>query len=479
MKKITIVALAAFMASFSSCSEDLLDQQPVNTMLYDGALTIKTEKDLASALQGMYSEFASADAFGADITLIGDLVSDNAFISQTNDGRFKITNQMTWTASTTNSDFKLYNKLYDAVSMANIIINSDIEQTDAVKGIVAQAYAARGLAYFYLATYYAANPTSGVNQEYGIAIHTGAYDPNAYYARTTVAETYEQIISDLEKGISPYNEVTENKGYLSATSARLLLAKAYLTRGAEGDYEKAIQYAEDAINLSQNSALISADQLQDYFGGTTSATTKDQAETVFEINMSVIANPGVNRALGSFFDPNGRKGYFMFRDNLVQLYKDGDARKYLFTQENADRGDAPNGHFLLKNLQVIDGTSYVGNVRVLRLTEAKFIKWEAMAKSGKGAEALQQVNEFATERGGSTYTGDALTAILEEKRKEFVGEGQRFIDLKRNNLGFEKGTNITGYVNSVPADSKFFVFPIPSSSINLNKLITQYPGWTN
>ncbi len=479
MKKITILALAAFMVSFSSCSEDLLEQTPVDQMIYDGSNTIKSEKDLKAALNGMYSEFAVADGLGADATIIGDLVSDNAFISQKNDGRYKITNAMTWTASTTNTDFRLYNKMYDVVSMANLIINSELPETDNVKGIKAQAYTARGLAFYYLATYYAANPTSGVNQEYGIAIHTGEYDPNAYYARKTVAETYAQIIADLENGITPYNEVTDNKGYLSATAARLMLAKAYLTRGAEGDYDKAIQFADDAINLSQNSTLISKDQLMDYFAGSTSATTKDQAETVFEINMSVVENPGVNRALGSFFDPNGKKGYLMFRDALVQSYQDGDARKALFSQENADRGDAPNGHFLLKNRQVIDGVSYTGNVRVLRLTEAKFIKWEAMAKSGKGAEALQQLNEFATERGGSTYTGDALTAILEEKRKEFVGEGQRFIDLKRNNLGFEKGTNITGYVSSVPADSKFFVFPIPSSSINLNKLITQYPGWTN
>ena len=254
MKKITILAITAFLVSFSSCSEDLLDQQPVNTVTYDGNSTIKNEQDMLSALNGMYSEFASEDALGADATIVGELVSDNAFISQKNDGRFKITNAMTWTASDTNNDVRIYNQMYDVVSMANLIINSEIEETDVVKGYKAQAYAARGIAFYYLATYYAANPTSGTNQEYGIAIHTGAYDPNAYYPRKTVAETYAQIIEDLEKGITPYNEMTDNKGYISATAARLALAKAYLTRGEKGDYEKAIQYADDAINLSPNSS---------------------------------------------------------------------------------------------------------------------------------------------------------------------------------------------------------------------------------
>lgn len=477
MKKITILAIAAFMVSFSSCNEDLLDQKAVNSISYDGNQTIQTESQMQYVLNGMYSEFADADALGADVTMFGELISDNAFISNTNDGRFKITNAMTWTASDTNSDFKQYNKLYDAVAMANIIINSEIEQSEAVKSMVAQAYAARGLAFYYLASFYGANPTSGVNQEYGIPIHTGAYDPNAYYPRATVAETYAQIISDLENGISDANEVTENKGYLNANAARIALAKAYLTRGAEGDYEKAIHYADEA--LVSSSDLLKKDQLLAYFSGSTSDKVKNQPETAFEINMSITANPGVNRSLGSFYDPNGRKGYFMFRQGLVDQYQDSDIRKELFTQENAATNDDPMGYFLLKNKQVIDGNSHTGNVRVIRLTEALFIKWEAMAKLGQGAAALAELNEFAAERGGATYSGDALTAVLAEKRIEFAGEGLRFFDLKRNNLGFEKGTNYRGTENNIPATSKFFVLPIPSSSLNLNKVITQYPGWTN
>lgn len=477
MKKITLLAVAAFMVSFSSCNEDLLDQKAVNSITYDGNQTITTEKQMQAVLDGMYSELASADALGADVTIFGELVSDNAFISNTNDGRFKITNAMTWTASDTNSDFKQFDKLYDAVAMANIIINTEIEQTNAVQSMVAQAYAARGLAFYYLASFYAENPTSGVNQEFGIPIHTGAYDPNAYYPRATVAETYAQIIADLEKGISDANEVTENKGYLNATAARIALAKAYLTRGEAGDYEKAILYADEALAASNN--LLKKDELVSYFSGSTSAEVKNQPETAFEINMSLTANPGVNRSLGSFYDPNGRKGYFMFRQGLVNLYADTDIRKALFTQENAATNDDPMGYFLLKNRQVIDGNSHVGNVRVIRLTEALFIKWEAMAKLGQGPAALNELNEFSAERGGNTYSGDALTAILTEKRIEFAGEGLRFFDLKRNNLGFDKETNIRGNAAPIAPNSKYFVFPVPSSSLNLNKLLVQYPGWTN
>lgn len=476
MKKVTILAIAAFMATFSSCSEDLLDEMPVDTIIYDGNNTIKNEQGMNAVLNAMYSELATADALGTDGIILGELVSDNAFISRRNDGRFKITNTMTWTASDTNNDFVIYNKMYDVVAMANMIINSTLEESDVVKGYKAQAYAARGMAFYYLASFYAANPTSGENQEYGIAMYTGEYNPTGFYGRSTVAETYAQIISDLENGISEFNETTQNKGYLSATASRILLAKAYLTRGAEGDYQKAIEYADQAL---AGKTTITSDKLNSYFKGNTSAELNNQPETVFEINMSLIANPGVNRSISAFYDPYGAKNYLMFRADFINSIADEDARKQLFTQENANATDDPKGFYVQKFTQTVDGTNFVGNVRVLRLTEAKFIKWEAMAKLGQGAAALAELNEFTAERGGVEYQGDALTAVLAEKRIEFLGEGQRFHDLKRNNLGFVKTTNVEGGISEVPANSKYFFFPIPSSSLNLNRLIKQFPGWTN
>lgn len=184
-----------------------------------------------------------------------------------------------------------------------------------------------------------------MNQEYGIAIHTGEYNPNAYYGRATIAETYAQIISDLEKGNSEFNETTVNKGYLSATASRLMLAKAYLTRGEAGDYQKAIQYADEALMAN---ATISSTELESYFKGTTSGELNNQPETVFEINMSVIANPGVNRSISAFYDPYGAKIYLMFRADYINSIAEGDVRKGLFIQDNASENDDPKAYYVQK-----------------------------------------------------------------------------------------------------------------------------------
>ena len=481
MKKIKYILLTAFAITAFSCSSDDLVQFPEDGVgIEAGVNPIKDESTMEFVLKGMYTQFAVAESFNSYIPNLGNLASDDLFVSSTNSGYFLTFHNMNWSAAAGDQN-AIYNELYDIVAQANFIINAKIEETDNVKAMKAQAYTARGMAFFYLAQGWGENPTSGKNQEYGIPLYTGEFDPFAFYGRSSVADTYAQIISDLKAGIVAENETPVNKSFLSSTAARLLLAKAYLT---VGDYANAISYADDALNKAPGVfSLVTADQLQEYFY---SDKVDNQAETVFEIGNSVLANPGVNYSMGVLYDPynvgteeNTRKS-ILVRSNLVDLFGADDVRRNLFLKDTRD-DDAPNpGYFIKKYKNYIVTDQNIANVKTLRLTEAKFIKWEAMAKSGQGAKALAEVNTFATERGGTTYSGDALAAVLTEKRKEFVGEGQRFFDLKRNNLPIVKATNCNANCNVATGD-KLFVLPIPSYSLNINPILKdqQYPGWGN
>ena len=102
-----------------------------------------------------------------------------------------------------------------------------------------------------------------------------------------------------------------------------------------------------------------------------------------------------------------------------------------------------------------------------------------MAKSGQQGQAVALLNEFTASRGSTiTYNeGNVLQGILEEKKKEFIGEGHRFFDLKRNNLPINKGTNCGGARCDVDANDKIFVLPIPRTERDLVPEIKQYPGW--
>ncbi|STD52965.1 RagB/SusD family nutrient uptake outer membrane protein [Empedobacter falsenii] len=491
-KNIFVLSLFTITLGFTSCSEDDLNQFPdYGIGMPNGGNPITDETTMAKVLTGMYQQMSTADAFASTIPVVGSLASDDFFVSTNNSGYYLTTSNLSWTPSS--SDFTVaYNELYDVVAQANIVLNATIEETTAVKKYKAQAYTARGMAHLYLAMGWAENPTSGKNQEYGIAIYTGNFDPNLKSPRSTVEETYNSIIEDLKKGIDSSNDTPASKAYLSATSARLLLAKAYLWKG---DYANAISMANEAINSAPASfSLLKNSQVVNYFYGATGASESEfenQPETVWEVGLTALNNPGVNTSMGVLFDyldPTNKTGAeaglnarrsILARQSLYDLYNDGDIRKTLFVKDTRTF-DTPSGYFINKYRKTVGGVNNIGNIKILRLTEAKFIKWEAMAKSGQGATALTELNEFALERGGSAYSGDALTAILAEKRKEFAGEGQRFYDLKRNNLSMDKVSNVpSGAISTVAAGDKLFVFPIPSYSINVNTNMTQYPGWVN
>lgn len=481
MKKLQYILIAAFAISFSSCSEDYLEERPgTGIEVPPGANPIKDEATMKNLLIGMYNQFAHTDAFGSTILNVNNIISDDVFVSVTNSGYFRTTNLMTWTPS--GSDFTQYNKLYDAIGLSNFVLNAKITESANVKNYQAQAYTARALALFYLVNYYSANPTSGLNQNLGIPVYIGEYDQFGIYPRKTVAEVYDQIIADLNAATAS-TFTGGNKGYFSTTSAELILSKVYLTRGQAGDYDKAIEHADKALAAGGAASLLKKDKLVNYFYPAAKTDNDNQAETVWELNMSEKSNIGVNYSMGVLYDPASSRRSQYVRASLYDQYDATDVRKSLFTKSTV-AADSPVGYAIKKyKWTVTDQGSAkpnIANIKIFRLTDALFVKWEAMAKSGKGAAALTEVNAFAVERGATTaYTGDPLTAVLKEKRKEFVGEGQRFFDLKRNNLDLVKGTNCTGANCTVTATNKLFVLPVPTSSTNINTLMVQYPGWEN
>ena len=123
--------------------------------------------------------------------LVGDLLSDNMFVSNLN-GSFIDTYNFNYNAA--QNEFSFYDKLYEAIAKCNLVINNTTVADNAgVTRIKGEAKTLRALAYFTLVNYYSATPTSGVNQEYGVPLVLTDYDVNIQPARATVAQVYDQI----------------------------------------------------------------------------------------------------------------------------------------------------------------------------------------------------------------------------------------------------------------------------------------------
>ncbi|MEC5157641.1 RagB/SusD family nutrient uptake outer membrane protein [Chryseobacterium sp. MP_3.2] len=479
--KLFIVTAFTSVMLLPSCSEDRLIEEPVDQ--FPIAEAIRSENDMRSLLNGVYDQYSTSRAFGADILAFGDLISDNVFITALpTDVSYRNTGFLNWSADV--SDFGMIDDLYDGIILANTVINNTaLPQTTNVLNLQGEARIARAVGYFYAVSFYSPNPTSNVNQEFGVPLNLGVYDPNLQLPRATVSAVYDQIITDLTTALSTMtNETPVNKGFLSKTAARLLLSRVYLTRGSTGDYQKSIEYADQVINAGAPGgtfSFVERAKYVNYFTSQSTAVSENQPETVWEINMTFTGNenPGINSSLASFYEFIGAKKRFLFTQDFYASFPTTDIRRSLFTSAQVPAADDPKGIWTRKYIRNTDEGPFAHNIKIFRMSEAYLNKIEALFKSGSTGPALTQLNAFATLRGGSTYTEATIQTILAERRKEFFAEGQRFFDLKRNNLGFSRLTNCYSIVCSVPANDKIFVIPMPLREMNINTNMTQYPGW--
>ena len=73
-----------------------------------------------------------------------------------------------------------------------------------------------------------------------------------------------------------------------------------------------------------------------------------------------------------------------------------------------------------------------------------------------------------------------LKAILQEKWKEFAGEGERYFDLKRYRKSLLSDWNLSATMKNKPIkpDDYRWLFPIPKGEYLYNENISQNAGWT-
>ena len=473
MKKILLTALAVFSLQFmNSCSDEDLDIVPAYLDTLD---TIDTEEKLQMFLNGAYLRATSASAFGAEALFFGDLLSDHMFASS-------YLNTTNFNYNMYVNDFGFYGPAYSSILNCNIVINNDIvDDSENVARIKAEAKILRAFLYLHLVNSYSATPSSGVNQEYGVPLVTGEYDLSIQPARSTVDEVYTQIISDLEAGLANAYDAPDYKNYLSKTAAKLLLSRAYLTRKAPGDAERALQYATEIVNNSPSVfAPVAPENYVAYFNNTSNAMTENQPETIWELDLNInnasATGIGSNLSLSSYYERTGTRRSFLFTQTFYDSFADTDVRKGLFTSQGVPATDDPKGLWTTKWTRNSESGNFVRDIKILRFAEAQLNRIEALYLTGQNAQALTELNAFAASRGGSTYSGaDLLNDILTERYKEFFAEGHRFYDLKRHNLPIIRTTNCTAC--SLPAGDLRFVFPMDEGDINANSNSSQYPGY--
>ncbi len=344
---------------------------------------------------------------------------------------------------------------YASVLYANVILEAlqKIEVTDnnraEYESIKGGALYFRSKAFFNLIVTFAKqyNPATA-NTDFGIPLRLKS-DVNQQVSRQTVAEVYNQITTDLEAAGMLLPPKGVSKADASKASAYGLLARCYLVMNKYVDAltaaDKSLQY--HSILLDFNSV---------------NATPRFPIPYLNDEN-HIFSQ--LSRAYQTTQDVQG-----IVEPELYNMYEGNDLRKVLyFTPSRADgeigfRGSS-NG------IQQFGGTA---------TNEMLLIRAECKARANDLAGALSDINTLLVKRYKTgTYvvkttnnTSAVLQVILNERRKELVRRGLRWLDLKRLNVDPLTTKTLVRTVNNqtyaLPPNDPRYTFPIPDYIIQFN-----------
>lgn len=499
---------AILAASLSSCVNDWLDVAPSDGTDADAALT--SSSDLAAARTGMYAALKGnsnlVDYYGQQFFVYGDVHAGDDYqynnIGGSNrasfyyDMNYQTASEFTSSTSSSNVAWK---SPYIVIGRANRIIAaaeggalSDAAEAKAtIDQYAAEAKVLRALAHFDLVRIYGKPYTEDQGASLGVPLVTGVLESNAKPARSTVAEVYTQVVKDLTEAISSNALATETEpGYVSVWGAKAILSRVYLNMG---DYANALSVAEDIIKNSKESgaALWTRDQ---YFKAW-DASTPNESEFLFRLNVAGSTDSNDLNGIGNLQQREGYKEMVATKKFVDMLTSDPeDVRNEMFLPATAAKEVATYGtnKVFLNKLRGQGGNlRNVTIVPIIRLSEVYLTAAECAFRNNDKTKAVEYLNDLVknrttTEASLATVDNITLERILIERRKELIGEGQRYFDALRNNETITRYTSEAdkGWHKTLSKEAQSFnrdyfkaIAAIPQAEINANPNIKQNTGY--
>jgi hypothetical protein len=438
---------------FDSCKK--LDLQPRQSI--EATTALSTADDVDAGVVGCYSIIGGANLYGESLNFAAELLASSGNCSWV--GTFTAQDEIFRKNMQTDNGYAggTWVSAYQAINMANNVLSAinvvtDPEQKNQLEG---EALFIRGTMHFELVRLYAkqwdpltTNNTPGVPIK--ITPTKNLEDASVKLPRNTVAEVYQQVITDLTAAATKLPE--ENPRRATKYSALAMLSRVYLQKS---DFAK----ARDAANAVIQSGYfqLSASVLAPF-------TNKNTSESIFEIQQNDQNNAGTaNNGLTTFYASlvGIGRGDLRVSGTIYNSYSASDVRKaqWYYTGVGQHAGALQCGKWL----------TFSTNIPVMRLSEMYLTRAECNLRLGTavGNTSDADYNIVRARAGLAPSVGVTLNTILTERRLELAFEGLRIHDLRRNKLA-------TG---SFAWDANELVFPIPQFEINVNDQLTQNPGY--
>lgn len=476
----TWLLIIAAAAITQSCSKDFLNKTPQSD--YTTASFYKTANDAETALTGAYSGLHD-QYYIWDYQINGDARADNAYAGGDNPDNFQIDNfQLTASNGNVTRDWQ---GIYNRILAANAVLDNipKIEDpvwngTDRKNQILAEAKFLRAFHYFHLVTTWGEVP-----------LVLSSTDQDIFKSRSSVADVYAQIEKDLLEAetVLPktFDSDAQTRGRATQGGAEALLAKVY---AQEGKYQECLDYCDKVINNGNYTLLGDYAQLFD-------GAHANNSESIFEIQYN---DAGAGDWGIQLLTPPSLTGddWIKFNTPSHDLLKAFDAANDVVRKgvsiivEKANPPAQyvadPNNVPFIGKWRHPNGWNSPDNVMMIRLADIILLKAEALNQLGRTDEAIPLVDQIRqrVSLGKTTATtqDEVKLAILNERRLELAFEGERWNDLLRAGTDYTvqvmnsqkdgAGNNLN---YNVTADK--LIFPIPQQDRDLNKNLTQNPGY--
>lgn len=537
MKRILTNTIFAISVLLSAGCSDLMETNPSTEV--DKGLILNDLDGIKVAMNGVYAtmynriDFVTANAhqcFGnMAVTLYADLMGEDMIQTAEGPGWFwkdyNYETRIRYTSKIQRCYFT-WKYFYEIISNVNYILsveNTVQGETNRIKNVMAQAYAARAFAYFMLVQSYQ-QTYKGHESLPGVPVYTEPTTSTSEgKGRGTVEDVYNQINSDLESAITRFKECgisQENITDLDYYSANLLKARVALV---QNEWETAAEAAAEAIKkpgctlLSREEATVTKGTFDD----STKEWTTGQTPFNSVSSSSVMWGAEVLSEQSTVF-----ASFFSHMDACTDVYYAAESPKcisnWLYSQIpdtdirkgwwNGDIGITaddwnygPNINYNQFKFQWKDQNAHTGDYIFMRLEEAYLIRAEALCRMGTAheAEAKQVLLELGSRRDteyaeringltGSEQTfasvGEVRTLldeILLQRRIELWGETGRIFDILRLAKGWTRYWDINGmktnHTNYLSKYAEYLNFPpdyiecilmIPQTEIDNNKNMT-------
>jgi starch-binding outer membrane protein, SusD/RagB family len=523
MKKINFrYLLAGLIIVVASC--DVTDLEPVDVISESAAFA--TAANVESSMVGLYDTaqsgfYAGSEVndrgyiFGAAHVQQGDMRGEDfVLINVFYDGTYRST-----ITSGSANQVNYWENGFRIINIANLVIegvegavDAGIITPEAGNAYLGEARTIRAMTYHTMIIHFARPFLDGAGSAPGLPIFTkGVNAPDETEevintGRSTVAEVYQFILDDLTFAETNLPATRDgNKKVTRATkgAAIALKTRVYLHMG---------QWANV---ISEGNKIVSASApftspIGGYQLGNSVETpwaNNVSSESIFSMEMSTTDNLNTNAALARMIgSPSlGARGEYAISPVMWNqtFWHPEDLRRTLLVRNNGIR------YFTHKYRDYTGWTDFPPIIRyaevLLNVAEAES---RTTALSPRALSLMNAIRDRAKSGAMTSYvigdfaTGTELTgAILNERRIELLGEGERWSDIHRNAVDpnfstggipakmnaadvaslavYTIGATPTKAINAIPYSDYRFLWPIPQSETTRNPTLAaqQNPGY--